>query len=399
MAVYTYHATNSAGKTIRGNIAADTARHARDQLRERGLQVRRMGVEQSRSSGWRFPGGSGSRTKLASSVRELATLLAVGIPLTEALDTLCQQYHGRMRTSLMLVRDRVAAGASLASAMREQPRMFDAITVQMVDVGENAGTLDVVLDQLATFQEKSVQLKDRVLTALLYPFIVLVLSLCVCLFLMTVVVPMLLTNLLEAGKELPWPTRVLKGISDVLVDHGFVMVAGSLCVTLVVVLALRTEAGRRWWHRLLLRIPMLGSLLRKQAISRVAFVLSTLMRSGIVYLTAMEYAAKATKNVVLQEALMRSAEAVQAGQDIGPALADGKVMPPLVVHVFSVGQQSGRLEEMLERLSEGYDREVSIASSRFASILEPMLIVTLAVFVGFILFATMLPILEAGNVL
>jgi type II secretory pathway component PulF len=401
MAVFTYIAVTPRGTIEKGMLAADSSRQARDALRDRGLTIKRVAPGQAVPS--TLPGllrrKKRSAARLSSMIQDLSTLLAAGIPLTEALETLIRQYRGRFQAALMLVRDRVMSGASLAQAFGEQPDVFDELSVRMVEVGENSGTLDVVLEQLAEFKERSLQLKDRVLTALLYPMIVLVVSMCVCLFLMVAVIPMLLANLIEAGRPLPWPTRVLKAASDTLLHHGWwvgIGVTGLLVAGLMVVM---TPRGRRIWHRALLRVPLLGPMALKQSISRIAFIMSTLMRSGIEYLIALEIAARSTRNVVLREALEQSGTDVRDGRDIGLALERANVFPPVVVQIFTVGQQSGRLEEMLDRLAAKYDRQVASVSARLAAALEPVLIVTLAIFVGFILFATMLPILEAGNVL
>jgi type II secretory pathway component PulF len=235
----------------------------------------------------------------------------------------------------------------------------------MVEVGENSGTLDVVLEQLAEFKDRFLQLKDRVLTALLYPLIVLVVSLCVCLFLMTAMIPTLLTNLIEAGRPLPWPTRRLKGASDALLHHGLWLGIGVARLFLTSVILVRTPWGRRFWHRALLRIPVLGPMALKQSISRIAFIMSTLIRSGVEYLTALEIAARSTRNVILREALEQSGTDVRDGRDIGLALE----CQCLSTRIFTVGQQSGRLEEMLERLAAKYDRQVASASARLAAAL------------------------------
>lgn len=400
MAVFAYRAQNQQYTVVRGTVTADTPRQARDLLRERGLAVEEIAVYNQRKTSWNLPlpGGSHS-TKLVTVIRELATLLSVGIPLVEALDTISRQYKGGFQTSLLVIKDRVTAGANLAEAMAEQPHVYDPLCLHMVDVGENAGNLDEVLERLAEFKEQSLHLKDRVLTALLYPAIVLLSSVGVTIFLMTIVVPMLLTNLIEAGKPLPWPTRVLKAMSDVLVHHGWwlgiVVVLGAIALAM----AWQTTRGRRVWHRLILRLPLLGPLAQKQTLGRMATIVATLLKSGIVLLKAMDIAARATKNVIIREAIEQASVEVGAGQDMGLALERTDMFPPLFVQIFTVGQQTGRLEEMLERLAKDYDRQVNTMSTRLAAALEPVLILTLAVFVGFILFATVLPILEAGNVL
>ena len=205
----------------RKTIAADSPRQARQQLRSQGIAFEDL-VEETGRGGKRFSRrASSSSAKLTATIRELSTLLAAGIGLVQALDILAKQHRGSFQTSLHVLRDQVAAGSSLAESMRNQPGVFDELTIQMVEVGENSGTLDAVLDQLADFQDRSLQFKDRVFTALLYPSIVVAISIGVSIFLMTVVLPMLLENLLEAGKTLPWPTRILKGASDTLRTHGW----------------------------------------------------------------------------------------------------------------------------------------------------------------------------------
>jgi type II secretory pathway component PulF len=213
------------------------------------------------------------------------------------------------------------------------------------------------------------------------------------------VVPTLITALVEAERSLPWPTRVLQRASDLLLMHGWWVCLVIIGVLTIVVMILRAAEPRRICHRWLLRIPIVGPLALKQSIARIALVMATLMRSGIVYLSALEIAARSTRNLAVQQALEESGSAVRAGKDIGQALARSGLFPPLVIQVFAVGQQSGRLDEMLPRLSADYERQVRGGAARLVSLLEPVLIVVLAVFVGFILFATLLPILEAGNVL
>lgn len=400
MTVFIYTAAKNGSEVVQGTIAADSPREARERLRAQGLSVQQMSGQKSvvtRKKLWRRPNRHAADVTFA--VRELSTLLAVGIPLLEALDTLVKQHRGKFRTAMLMLRDRVASGSSLKDAMAEQPLVFDSLCINMVEVGENAGNLDVVLGQLASFNERYLELKDRVITAILYPTLVLFLSIGVSIFLMTVVVPMLLTNLLEAGRPLPLPTRILKSLSDILTNQGWWLFAVAVGVATASLAAVRTTKGRRLWHRAVLSLPIVGQMARKQAIARIALVVSTLMKSGIVFLKAVEIAGRSSRNLVIQEALSEGCDAVGAGRDIGPALEKTGVFPPMVVQMFAVGQQTGRLEETLDRLAESYDRQVSSASTRLASVLEPVLIVFLAVVVGFILFATVLPILEAGNVL
>jgi type II secretory pathway component PulF len=233
----------------------------------------------------------------------------------------------------------------------------------------------------------------------MYPGVILVMSVGVSLFLMNFVVPTLLENLADMGKELPWPTKVLKFISDVIVSYGHYMLMFAIAAMFGVVLFLATKTGRRIRDQVVLKLPLVGNMSRKQEISRVCFVVSTLLSSGLDLIRALDIAKRTSKNVLLQESLGLISERVRSGKELQQAMERLSYFPPLVAQVFSVGQKSGKLDELLLQLAEDYDKQVSTLSNRLAVIVEPVLIVILSVIVGFILFATMLPILEAGNVL
>lgn len=401
MSLFQYQALDGRNQELSGSIAADSPRQARDSLRARGLtvsQLRDLSAVRGLRLRW-IRRVRGYSPQVANAIRELATLIGVGIDLVTALETVSRQQRGRFRTAILQLKERVAGGASLAEAMTDQRDFFDDLTIAMVEVGQNTGNLEQVLEQISDFQERSLQLKDRIVGAMLYPAVVFCTALAVTLFLMTVVVPMLLTNLVEAGRPLPWPTRVLKSMSDLLVSRGQWLAASAVLVIFIAIGFFSTARGRGLWHRGVLWTPVLGSIARRQAVARIAVTLATLMRSGIAYVQASEVAARVSTNLVFREALAASNHDIAAGRDIGTSLERTRVFPPLVVHVFSVGQASGRLEEMLDRLADHYNRQVASLANRLASILEPVLILVLAVIVGFILFATLLPIMEAGNVL
>jgi type II secretory pathway component PulF len=400
MAVYTYTARDAQAATVRGSIAAETPRQARDQLRARGLRIERLASEAERSaiSGgrWRRRVSPRHITQLA---RELSTLLAVGTPLLEALDTLALQSKGRMLAVLQLLRDRVAAGKSLAQAMQEQPQAFDEMCINMTETGEDAGNLEYTLARLAVFRERFEQLKGRIGTVLIYPAIVLTVATGAVIFLMSFVVPHILQPLIEQGQKLPVPTIIVKGISDLLVAWWWLLVAAIVAAVGAGSLLLRRPAVRYAWHRVQLRIPLVGDLVRKQSVVRIAVVMSTLLKGGVVFLRALQTGQRSTHNLAIRSALANCEKAVAAGEEIAAGLQRSDTFPPLVIQVFSLGQQSGRLEEMLDRLASDYETQVATTSQRLTAILEPAIIVCLALVVLFIVLATVLPILEAGDVI
>ncbi len=400
MPVYSYVVTNNNNQTEKGTIAGDSPRQARELLRNRGLTVVEIAVQQTTDSqGWSLSFGKRNETRVAAFISELSTLLAVGVPLLESLDTLILQQHSRFKNCLLHLRDQVQSGISLADAMKQQPDVFDQLCVSMTGVGEKTGALDDTLRQLAEFKQRSLLFKDRVLSALMYPLIILTVSVGVAIFLMTVVIPMLLTNLVEAGQELPWPTKILKAASDFLLAYGWIVAICLVIATVFFCIAIRTRNGKRTWDTFFLRVPMLGNLARKQEIAKLSLMISSLLKSGIEFVKAVEIAQGTTKNILLDEALEDCKQLVSRGKDIGHAIGQHSYFPPMVAQIFTIGQKSGRLDEMLERLADDYDHQVESATTRLTATIEPVLIVTLSIFVGFILFATVLPIMESANAL
>ncbi len=401
MGVFRYQAIDSRRATVKGTVAADTPRQAREELRARGLRVRQL--EPVRAGKPQHATVRMRRTRHAAAwavtIHELTMLLDAGIPLLEALDTVVAQYRGGYRAALLEVRERVAAGAGLAEALRQRPDIFDRLSVNLVEVGEHTGELDRVLRQLAEFKQRQLHLKDQVLNALAYPLFLVVFGTAATVFLMTYVMPPLLENLEETLAQLPWPTRVVKACSDLLLEYGWLLALTAAMAVVGVGGLLRLPAVRRRFHRALLRLPGLGPLLLKQSLSRIALVLSSLLRSGMVLTQALELASGATRNLVLRDAIEACRRSVMEGKEVASALERAGVFPPMAIRIFSVGQETGRLEEMLDQLADDYQRQVATSSARFAALLEPVLIVALAIVVGFVLVATILPILEAGNVL
>jgi general secretion pathway protein F len=415
--VFAYKAAGDDRRSVSGTLTADSPRQARDLLRARGLRIeqvteqraRRATSFQSTSKPTDIPGNTrpdarwrrrpGHQRQVARLIRELATLLGVGVPLAEALYTLSRHNSGRLKTSVLLLRDRVTAGVNLAAAMAEQPRLFDDLCVHITEVGEDAGTLDLSLHRLAEFKERTSQLKSRLGAALIYPAIVLCMAVGVSVFLMTFVVPGILAPLIDQGKPLPLPTQIVKGASDLLVSDwwfGILMVVGLFALGMAI---MRNAAGRRAFDRLVLKLPLIGELLRKQAVVRLSVVVATLLRSGVTMVRALQVAERSMHNVVLQSAVRTCHTAVMEGRDVAAALETVDVFPPLLTQVFAIGQHSGNLDEILDRLGRDYDAELSLASQRLTAVLEPILILIMASIVLCIALATMLPILEAGDVL
>tara|TARA_Y100001933_G_scaffold263472_1_gene324987 strand:- start:50213 stop:51427 length:1215 start_codon:yes stop_codon:yes gene_type:complete len=402
--VFAYKATNQQGKRVQGTIVAETPRLARDALRDKGLVIQKVSQRKDRET-FSFNSLSSlitarqQRHKVVAFIRELSTLLAVGTPLLESMDVIIRQHDGAFASALLQIRERIAGGSSLAEAIKLEPQLFDAMDVSIVEVGESAGMLETALERLGDFKERWQTLKGRITTALIYPCIVVFVGLVVGIFQMTYVVPNLLSALLESGHELPWITKVVKFASDLLIDKGWLLLLITVILIAILRAILKTQRGQQVWHRMQLNLPVLGELVRKQALVRIAVVMSTLLRSGVVFVRAIQIAQQTTHNVILRDSLHQCEEAIYAGSDIAESMEQVGSFPPLVVQIFAVGQQSGRLEEMLDRLANDYDKQVQTAANRLTAILEPVLIICLAIFIFAIAAATVFPILEASNVL
>jgi general secretion pathway protein F len=399
MPVFTYRGIDASQSTVRGSIVADSPRQARDQLRVQGIGVQQIGdASQLRSQNWLASLMARSARKAwTTGSHELSMLLRAGIPLLESLDTLASQHRGRFKTAITQLRDRVASGSSLADAMTENPLVFDIASINLIKVGENAGTLETVLEQLSEYKLRMSQLGDKVFTALLYPAFLVVFGTGAMIFLMTWVLPPLLENLQETVKVLPWPTRVAKGMSDLIVGYGWLLLIGLLIVMIAIVAGFKTKSGKSRLDRMLLRLPLIGPMLLKQNVSRIAVIVGLLTRSGLTLPNAVQLAANSTSNQVLKEALQSACEEMASGKELAESLERSHIFPPLAIRVFSVGRDTGKLDDMLIRLSDDYNRQVGVASARLTALIEPVLILLIAIFVGFLLLATILPILQAGN--
>ncbi|MEM7475752.1 MAG: type II secretion system F family protein [Planctomycetota bacterium] len=402
MAVFYYKGMNQTQKSVRGTILADSARHARDQLREKGIVV--QAVQEQKQASLQFLtslmqfSARKARYQWGLVAHELSMLLTAGIPLIEALDDLAAQHRSYMRNAILKLRDRVESGISLAAAMAEQPEVFDAASIRLVEVGENAGKLETVLAEVAEYKLQLSEFKDRVTTALMYPIFLAVFALAAMIFLMTWVMPPLLESLQETLDKLPLPTQIAKSVSDILVSYGWWILGSAVIGAIGFAAWARSESGAKILDRLLLRLPFLGPLLVKQSVARIATIVGLLTRGGVMLTTAVHLAAKSTRNSVIRQALLDAEQDMTAGGDISDSLRKSHCFPPLAVRFFAVGQESGKLDEMLQKLARDYNKQVATSAARITAFVEPVMILVLAVAVGFLLLATILPILEAGNV-
>ena len=405
MPVYTYKALKEDGGPEGGVIDADSPKDARLKLKGRRLHVTDLVTVESAKGG--EGGRSGFRLfrrrrpqEIAMFTRQLATLLGSGIPMIGALGALIDQTeHRDLQTALMGIREKVSQGGSLSEAMAAQPIYFNELFVNMVRAGEAGGNLDKVLFRVAEYLHSQNRTRAKVVASLTYPIIMLVIGVGVVAVLLTYVVPKILEVIKKQGKAaLPLPTEILVFISGFMGRYWWLLLGGAFAAAYAYWQARQTAAGRLWTDTMKLRIPVVGNLMKKAAISRFAITFATLLESGLPVLEAMGVVRRVVDNALLAETLDRVRQKIAEGADIATPLKQSKVFPPVVGYMIGVGEESGRLEDLLKKIAEAYDEEVDVAAQKMTALLEPLMIVIMAVVVGFIVLSILLPILQMSNI-
>ncbi|MCG5512386.1 type II secretion system inner membrane protein GspF [Ectothiorhodospira shaposhnikovii] len=401
MPAFEYTALKPTGRQVRGVLEGDTPRQVRQQLRESGLtplSVEAVQLRERRRQ--RLPGLSRgiSAMDLALLTRQLATLVRSGLPLEEALGTVARQSEkARIRSMLMAVRTRVMEGHSLARGLGDFPHVFPDIYRTTVAAGEQSGHLDVVLERLADYTENRQQMRQKIQLALFYPAILTTMAVLVTVALLTYVVPEVVQVFSGIGQELPWLTRTLIAVSDALRDYGLILLAALVAAGLLFRYLLRRPGPLRAWHRLLLRLPLVGRLTRGMNTARFARTLSILSASGVAVLESLRIAAEVISNRPMREAVQAVAQRVREGSGIGVALERSGYFPPMTVHLIRSGEAGGSLDEMLERAAVNQERELETRIAMIMGILEPVLILVMGLVVLVIVLAILLPIFELNQ--
>jgi general secretion pathway protein F len=405
MPVFEYKALDTAGRAVQGLREAESPKTLRAALRRDGvfltevLGEKEQQAQQKREVNVRrWVLGRVGPQDLAIATRQLAVLVNAGIPLVESLGALVEQVeHERLKRVLSDVKQRVNEGASLADALAVHPRVFGTLYANMIRAGESSGALDVVLYRLADFTESQARLRSKVLGTMAYPAAMLVIGSFIMGILFTVVIPKVLRIFEDTEAVLPWNTRALVAFSGFVSRFWWaiaIVLAGSVWGFLR---WRRTPAGRARWDRFVLRAPIFGSLVRQIAIGRFARTLSTLLRSGVPLLVAMDIVKNIVGNTRLAEVIEQSRDAIREGESIAAPLKRSGEFPPLVHHMVAVGERSGSLEEMLSNVADAYEDQVETAIGALTSLLEPMMIVGMGGVVAFIVFSVLMPILQMNT--
>jgi general secretion pathway protein F len=400
--VYAYKGVTQAGRSTRGFVDAETARAARSKLKRDGVFLTDLVenaapapvAERRRASLSLDRFRRISMLDLALATRQLSTLIGAGVPLVQGLSALAEQVESaRLKGVIGLVRDRVNEGSSLADAMA-QAGPFSDLYVGMVRAGEAGGALEQVLDRLADYLESQVRLRNKVSGILIYPSVMFGFACIVVGVLVTVVLPNITQMLTSLHRPLPAFTRLIIGLSNFFREWWWAVGGGAVAAVAAMRAALRTQAGRAWFDGLKLRLPLVGRTARLLAISRFTRTLSTLLAGGLPIVRALDTAKHVANNVVLGRAIDAAGESVTGGASLAQPLRASGEFPPVVVHMIEVGERSGELEAMLEKVAQTYEEQVETSVTRLTALLEPMLILIMVGIVIVIILAVLVPLLQ-----
>jgi len=404
--IFEYEALNSTGQSVQGIIDAESARTARTKLRGRGFyptQIREeaiAAVERAASPNiFSFLFGRIKAKDLALASRQLATLMEAGIPLTSSLSALIEQLgHPLLRKIFTQIRERVREGSSFADALFLHPQVFSPLFIGMVRAGEVSGTLALTLARWADFSEHQIALRQRIGAAMTYPIFMFIIGLGVLIFLMTFVVPTVTKIFSEVGQSLPLPTVILISVSGFLNRFWWALLGGFAVLAFWLKRYLRSESGALAWDRLKLKLPLAGDIHRQLAISRWSRTLGTLLHGGLPLLQALEISQGVVENRLLTKALSQAREKIREGEELAFTLKQSTLFPSLVLEMVSVGEKSGELGKMLEKVAVILENEVEAALRSRMSLLEPVMILIMGMGVGFIALSVLLPILEMSQI-
>lgn len=400
---YQYTAIAAGGKKVRGTITAESPYAARKQLRVRSIHPSSIDEISSASHKRRvlFPSlHRVSKGQIVDFTKQLATLLNSGIKLTESLSVLTLQTSDhRFKTALTEIRDRVVTGESFTDALSEYRDYFDVIYVAMVRVGEVTGTLGGSLRTIANFMEKRQRVEAKVITAMIYPLVLVCFCMLAVLILTTQVIPKIGAQIERAGQELPWITAQLMNFSHVVMSWWLaVIIAGVVAIVLILKKIFRTQRGAYLRDKFILSLPFFGPLIKQRVVARFASTLSTLIGSGLAMAESLRVVAETTGNSLMKRAIQHARERILAGADIATPLRDSGVIDPAIAHMVAVGEKSGELETMLKSISENLEGSTDVVIERLSAAVEPVIIIVMAGVVGVIAYATILPILRISVV-
>ena len=400
MSTFQFSAKDHNGRTVIGVIDAANEAEAADTLHNKMLIV--LTIKQVKAKSGLFASAK-AKVKLDDLVvfsRQLSTMIDAGIPLVQALGILSEQADNKTLQGIVsTVRQDIEAGMSFCDALSKHPQVFSELFINMSKAGEASGMLDEVLDRLASYQEKSAALQRKIGSSMVYPIVVLGMAVVITAVLLLKVVPTFKGIFEMLGGKLPLPTQVLIMVSDVFRKNFIWVVIVGVALFISFKKYISTPKGRYKFDQTLLKLPVVGELFRKVAVASFSRTFSTLVKSGVSILNALEIVGKTSGNKVIEEAISNARTAVREGEPIADPLSRSKVFPPIVCRMIGVGEQTGQLEKMLSKIADFYDEQVDAAVSAMTSLIEPLVIAFLGIVIGGIVIALFLPIFKLSELI
>lgn len=398
MSTYIWQGKSRQGEDKRGELVADNAAVVRLQLRKMGIQPGR--VQEKRDQAVKR---LAFRKKIPQKLiviftRQFATMINAGLPLVQCLSILASQQENAALTNVITqVKGDVESGQSLNEALKKHPRVFDELYTNLVEAGETGGILDVILNRLSTYIEKSQKLKKKVKGALVYPAVVTGVAVAVTAVILLFVIPVFEKMFSEVGQSLPAPTRFVINLSRFVSNNFLFIVAGVAAFIYLLRRIYRTQKGKYLMDDLFLKLPIFGMLLRKVAVAKFSRTFGTMVSSGVPILEAMDIVAKSSGNKVVEKAIYKARESIAQGRTISEPLEESKVFPPMVTQMIGVGEASGELDTMLNKIADFYDDDIDAAVNNLTSMMEPIMMVVLGGIVGGLVISMYLPIFKMGE--
>ena len=401
MAKFAWEGITRSGQTLKGEMEAPSSEAVIAQLRRQGIQP---GNIKERGKGLdielKLPGMEPKVTTkdLAVFTRQFATMIDAGLPLVQCLDILgAQQENASFKKVLVKVKEDVESGSTFADSLGKHPKVFDPLFINLVAAGEVGGILDTILSRLADHIEKAMKLAKKIKGAMVYPSTILAVAVIVTVVLLVYVIPIFAKMFTDFGGTLPAPTAFVLKISDITRKYFLVVIVLAFAGGAAFKWYISKENGRRNWDRLLLRLPVVGSLLQRIAVARFSRTLGTMVSSGVPILESMDIVSKTAGNKIIEEAIVKARGSISEGKTIAEPLAESNVFPAMVTQMVAVGEATGALDVMLNKIADFYDEEVDSAVEALTSLLEPMLMIFLGVVIGGLVIAMYLPVFKLAG--
>lgn len=395
MPEFKYTVRTKAGKEIEGELESDDIETAKGLLARQGFAVQKIKKKPKELT---LFAEKVTEKNIVVFTRQFSVMISAGLPLVQCLTLLSSQSENKtFGKTIKEIRTSVESGDTFSDALRKHPKTFEALYANMIEAGEVGGILDTILVRLANYMEKAMKLKAKVKSALVYPISILFVAIVVVAFLMIFVIPTFAGMFDELGGELPGPTKLVMTVSELFQHYTLYMIAGLCAFGYLFKRFYKTEKGQLIVDTYALKIPVFGPLIRKVAVAKFTRTLGTLISSGVPIIQGLDITARTAGQKVVENTIINTIESIKEGQNISDQLNRDKVFPPMVVQMIAVGEETGALDTMLEKVADFYDDEVDVAVEALTSLLEPMLMVFLGVVIGFIVIAMYLPIFKMAE--